>query len=141
MLRSLAMLIGMFALSACAPDAPPAAPEAAAAEVAYSGEVIYLERIALPPGAQVRVELQDVSRADAPARTIATQTIDASAGGPPFAFTLTAPRAEVEAAAELAIRAIIVAEDRLLFTTDTRIPAPKQGASGIEVRVIGVSPR
>ncbi len=46
-----------------------------AATSALSGTVTYRERIALPRSARVEVELLDVSRADAPAITIATTTV------------------------------------------------------------------
>lgn len=47
-------------------------------KAAITGNVTYLERIALPPSAVVQVELQDVSRADAPATVLGQQTIAAS---------------------------------------------------------------
>ena len=43
---------------------------AAGATSRVAGRVYHLERIALPPGRVVRVELLDVSRMDAPAETI-----------------------------------------------------------------------
>ena len=52
-----------------------------------SGEVWYRERIALPPGAEVIVTLEDQSRADAPATVITdyTHTVD---GSGPYTFRL-----------------------------------------------------
>lgn len=133
--------LAAFALAACgatAPNlpAPPTLPTRAAA-ITYSGEAFYLERIALPPTAQVTVELRDVSLADAPSRTLASQTI-AGASGPPYAFSLSAPRAAVNAAAQLAIHASVRDGERVLFVTDTRIDAPKTGATGMRARMVMV---
>jgi len=54
-----------------------------------SGEVLYRERIALPPSARVILQLQDVSFADAAATVLAEQTIDPAGKGPPYAFQLS----------------------------------------------------
>ena len=43
---------------------------AAAKDARVSGNISYRERIALPPGFVVRVELLDISRQDAPAQTL-----------------------------------------------------------------------
>jgi putative lipoprotein len=53
-------------------------PGAAAAQASakVTGEVLYRERIALPPSAIVNVQLEDVSLADAPSVVIAEQQID-----------------------------------------------------------------
>ncbi len=113
------------------PDSRPSPPEPA---VTVTGRVFFLERLALPPSAVVRVELRDTSRADAPARTLATQTIAANQG-PPFAFSLTTPRSAIDRRASLSVFAEIRDGKRLMFTTDTRHPVPVDGASGMEVRL------
>lgn len=82
------------------PDMPRQQP--GPATVQATGRIIYLERLALPKTAVVRVELRDTSRADAPARTLASQTIPASQG-PPFAFSLSAPSASIDARAALSV--------------------------------------
>ncbi|ESY77119.1 hypothetical protein X740_25785 [Mesorhizobium sp. LNHC221B00] len=58
-----------------------------AAEKAVRGEVIYRERIALPPNAVLSVQLADVSLADAPARIIGEQRIK-PAGQVPISFEI-----------------------------------------------------
>lgn len=98
------------------------------------GTLIYLERLALPPTAVVRVELRDVSRADAGARTIASQSFK-PAQGPPFHFALDAPRARIDPRASLALHAEIRDGSRLMFATTTRYAVPQEGASGMEVRL------
>jgi putative lipoprotein len=46
-----------------------------AADKALKGEVVYRERIALPPNAVLSVQLADVSLADAPAAIIGEQKV------------------------------------------------------------------
>src|SRR3546814_10253232 len=79
-----------FALSACASTAP------AGRTIAVSGSVTYRERIALPPTARIEVKLDDVSLADAPSRTLASQRFAAEGKQVPFAFALTIDRADLD---------------------------------------------
>jgi putative lipoprotein len=74
---------------------PDMRPSPAKPVVRVEGTLIYLERLALPPSATVRVELRDTSRADSPVGTLATQTIPAGEG-PPFAFSLTVPETAID---------------------------------------------
>lgn len=57
-------------------------------EARVTGTVSYRERIALTPNAVIEVKLLDVSRADAPAVTIAEQTINPAGRQVPIAFEL-----------------------------------------------------
>ena len=56
---------------------------------AVTGQVTYLERMALPPEAVVKVQLQDVSLADAPATVIGEQIIPTNGQQVPFLFEVT----------------------------------------------------
>jgi uncharacterized lipoprotein YbaY len=56
---------------------------------AVTGQVTYLERMALPPEAVVKVQLQDVSLADAPATVIGEQIIPTNGQQVPFPFEVT----------------------------------------------------
>jgi len=87
-----------------------------------SGKVMYRERMAMPPEATVTVTLADVSRADAPARMIAEQTID-NPGNVPVPFTLRYDKsfADNSDAIAYAVRAEVRGGDgRLLWTTAQR---------------------
>jgi uncharacterized lipoprotein YbaY len=117
---------------------PDARPDPEASVVRAEGTLIYLERLALPGSARVRVELRDTSRADAPARILATQTIPASQG-PPFRFSLSAPRAAIDPRASLTLFAEIRDGDRLMFVTNTRHVVPHTGVDGLQVRLTFVS--
>lgn len=87
-----------------------------------SGEVMYRERMALPPGATVTVTLADVSRMDAPAQVIAQQHID-NPGAVPIPFELRYQAEAITSTVPMAyaVRAEIRAEDgSLLWTTTQR---------------------
>lgn len=99
-----------------------------------SGNVVYRERILLPPGAVVEVKLLDVSLADAPARTIAeTRVTDAKAS--PIPYTLRFDTAQIEPRRTYALQARIAQSDRLLFITTTRHTVLAGGKDDGEIRV------
>jgi len=83
------------------------------------GTVTYRERMALPPGATVEVELADVSLADAPARTLA-QTSVTPRGQVPVAWRIEYDPARIVAGHSYAVQARILHDGRLLFTTMER---------------------
>jgi uncharacterized lipoprotein YbaY len=117
---------------------PDTRPDPGASVIRVEGTVLYLERLVLPRSARVRVELRDTSRADAPGRTLATQTIPASQG-PPFQFSLSAPRAAIDPRASLSLFADIRDGERVMFVTNTRQAVPPAGISGLEVRLTFVA--
>jgi uncharacterized lipoprotein YbaY len=94
--------------------------------------------LALPPSAVVDVELRDTARADAPARTLATQRIPATQG-PPFKFALSVPATDMAPHAALSVFATIRDGERLMFITDTRHSVPREGATGLEIRLTFVA--
>ncbi|GGO86785.1 hypothetical protein GCM10011348_38480 [Marinobacterium nitratireducens] len=83
------------------------------------GEVTYRERVMLPPGAEVRVRLEDVSRADAKAELIAEQMIEPKKQVP-IAFSLLYDPAAIEPRHQYAVRAEIRAADNSLLWTTTQ---------------------
>jgi len=106
--------------------------------VRVEGTLIYFERLALPPSARVDVELRDTARADAPARTLATQRIPTSQG-PPFKFALSVPAAAIDPRAALSVFAAIRDGERLMFITDTHHSVPHEGESGMDIRLTFVA--
>ncbi|MEH6583252.1 MAG: YbaY family lipoprotein [Halioglobus sp.] len=86
------------------------------------GAVVYRERMALPPGAIVEVELQDISRADAPASVMATLALTPE-GGPPYNFSIEYDPAQIDEQMRYALHATIRLDDRLLFTNMDYIDA------------------
>lgn len=87
-----------------------------------TGTAAYRERIALPPDAVFEAVLQDVSRAGAAAQAIGRATLD-PAGQPPFRFEITYDDQAVAPGHRYAVRASVRHRGRLLFTTDTHVPA------------------
>jgi putative lipoprotein len=117
---------GATLLSACATSSTPA-PAPAAAPLVVSGTVSYRERIALDPAAEVRVQLLDVSRMDAPSVVLAEQRIRADGRQPPFAYTLQVDAARIDPRMRYAVAARIVRGEQLLFINDTHYGVLTQG--------------
>ena len=136
MRRFAAFALGLsaLALSACA-----ATGEAANQQYTVSGKIAYRERIALPPTAQIEVTLADVSLADAPSRTLASQRFGAEGRQVPFAFALTVDRADLDPRHSYAVSARITdADGKLMFITDTRNSVTFTSASTIDMGMLNL---
>ena len=92
------------------------------------GTVTYRERIALPPDAIVKVQLVDVSRADAPAVVLGEQLIETAGKQVPFSFVIAYDPAGIDERMSYAVQARIEAGDRLLFISDQRYAVITRGA-------------
>jgi putative lipoprotein len=96
------------------------------------GTVAYRQRIALPPNAVVRVKIEDVSRADAPAISIANEQIETKGRQVPIAFDVKYDPSVINPAHRYQIRATITAKEdgveRTLFTSTTAYPVLTQNA-------------
>ncbi len=99
-----------------------------------SGEVWYRERIALPPGAEVIVTLEDQSRADAPA-TVITDYTHIADGPPPYSFRLVYDPAGIDDRMTYGLRARIEHDGRLMFSSTEHID-PFAGEPGEPVRIM-----
>jgi len=86
------------------------------------GSVWYRERMLLPPNAEVRVYLEDVSRMDVPADVIAT-TRFVPQGVPPWNFTLEYDPAKLHEKGRYGLRARIELDGRLMFFNTEHISA------------------
>lgn len=107
----------------------------AAEKASVTGTVMYLQRIALSPEAVIEVKLLDVSRADAPAETIAEQRIT-SPGQVPVRFELSYDPRKINPRHTYAVRARITEGDRLRFTSTRSYPVITRGnPSSVEIRV------
>jgi putative lipoprotein len=102
-----------------------------------SSEVWYRERIALPPGVEVIVTLEDQSRADAPATFITdyTHIVDDQ---PPYSFRLVYDPAAVDERMTYGLRARIEKDGELMFTSTEHID-PFTGEPGQPVRILVTS--
>jgi putative lipoprotein len=125
MLKPVCIFMGVALLSACAGTGSGPG-EAATARV--TGSVTYLQRVALPPTAVVKVQLVDVSRADAPAAVLGEQTFSPGGKQVPFAFEIPYDPAKIEANHSYAVQARIEEDGRLRFINDQRYAVITRGA-------------
>jgi putative lipoprotein len=119
-----------------------AAPGASrAAEQVVRGEVVYRERIALPPNALVTVQLADVSLADAPAAIVAERKIEPK-GQVPIPFELKFDSSAIQGKNSYALQARITVDDRLMFLNDERHPVDplSAGPQTVLVRMVNQQP-
>jgi heat shock protein HslJ/uncharacterized lipoprotein YbaY len=107
---------------------PSEAPAPTVGSVTVFGTATYLQRIALPPGAVLKVRIEDVSVADRVAPTVAEVSEPFGDRQVPIPFTLSVPRSAIDTNARYALRATISVGDQLRFTTDRDIPVLTQGA-------------
>lgn len=99
----------------------------ATTDAAVTGTATYRERMALPAGSVFEADLADVSRADAAAEVLGSVRIDAPTA-PPIRFRIGYDPHKIDSSHRYAVRARILLQDRLLFTTTTVYPVLTQGA-------------
>lgn len=104
------------------------APAGAAPAARVTGTVTYLQRVALPPEALIKVQLVDVSRADAPAVVLGEQVITAGGRQVPFAFEIAYDPARIDPRMTYAVSARIEEGGRLRFISDQRHAVITRGA-------------
>lgn len=98
---------------------PAAQPAAASAFVDIGGSIAWNASNSLPADAVLIVRVQDTSRADAPALTLAEQRL-APAGNPlPIPFRLTVDRDLIGKNAQITVAARIERKGKLLFINDS----------------------
>jgi putative lipoprotein len=114
-------------LTACSTtNAVPAGGGTSVAKV--TGTVTYRERIALPPTAVIKVQLVDVSRADAPAIVLGEQVTHAAGKQVPFSFEIPFDPARIEASHTYAVQARIEQDGKLRFISDQHYAVITRGA-------------
>lgn len=104
------------------------------ASAQVKGTATYRERIALPPNAVFEATLEDVSRADAPADVIGRARIERP-GNPPISFEIPYDSSRIDPRRQYAVRARILVDDRLMFTTDQSYPV-LTGGHGKDVSLL-----
>lgn len=90
-----------------------------ASEMTVDGELHYRERIALPENAVAKIQVLDVTHADAQARLVAEQVVD-PAGQVPIPFGLVLDRTELEVGRTYVLEAHIAVGDRMWYVTADR---------------------
>lgn len=108
-------------------------------EATLTGNVVYRQRIALPPKSTITVQLQDVSLADAPAKVLAKQVIVTERQQVPIPFQLKYQSDELDARHRYVVRADIRDPNgTLIWVTDTSHPVLTREAptDSIDIRVV-----
>lgn len=109
-----------------------------AAEKTIRGNVIYRERIALPPEANLIVQLADVSQADA-AAIIIGETKISDIGSVPIPFSVNFEADNIKPGHSYALQARISAGDTLWFVNDTAFSVnPEQAQQPVDINVVMV---
>ena len=104
---------------------------------AVTGALTYRVRSALPPDAEVRIRLEDVSRADAPAVLLGEQVFATAGRQVPLPFEVTFDAAEIDPRHSYSLRARIEAADgRLLFLTTRSHPVISRDHPSFDVEVV-----
>ena len=133
------------ALGACQPGpkttadpGPSANVPATSAPTAIHGRATYLERIKMPPGADLVVQLVDNQLADTPQAVIASIRLD-DVAGPPYEFTLPYDAAKLRPGGMYGLHANLHGPDgELWFVTDTRVPVTPGSSDVVEFRMVRV---
>jgi len=101
--------------------------------------VFYRERIAMPPNAALIVTLADVSRADAPAETVASRRIE-EPGNVPIDVELTYDPSIIDERFTYAVRATIEVDGEMWWTSTQAHHVLTRGAPDhVEVMVSRVT--
>lgn len=108
------------------------APRKRPADTVILGEATYRERIKMPPGASLHVELVAL---DGPSPTVVASARKPDVAGPPIPFSLPYDAARVDAAGRYGLRAELVGPDgERWFATPG--PVPLVPGSGMSVEVL-----
>ena len=104
-----------------------------------TGTVTFLQRIALPPDAEVRLRLEDISLQDAPAGVIGEQTITAKGKQVPFAFAIEYDPKVIEESHSYSVQAeIYVGGERKYMTTQSYPVLTRGATANVDVIVMAV---
>jgi putative lipoprotein len=138
-LTTLASIVVAFAACGGNKNVQTADQPAGATMAQVTGTVFYLERIALPPGATLTVQLADVSIADLPADVIATETKPITTQVP-IPFSLSYDPRRIIPMHGYVVQARIEVAGRLRFISTTSNPVITNGRpTTADIRVSPVS--
>ena len=127
--RTVSILLCVLLIAGCAGPSVVPADGGGAARAQVTGTVSYRERLALLPGVVIKVQLADVSRADAPTVVIGEQVITTDGNQVPFGFAISYDPATINPKNPYAVSARMEdANGRLRFVTDQRYAVITRGA-------------
>lgn len=125
--QALFPLVGSAMLGACSAPSPAVAPDQLGARV--YGNVALASGAVAPPGAVLKVQLVDVSRADVAALVLGEQRLDVSGKPPPWAFEIAYDPARIDLRYSYAVQARLEIDGRLHAINDQRHAVITRGAS------------
>lgn len=105
---------------------------------AITGEVFYRERKLLPPGSNLIVTLEDVSKMDAPSTVIESITRPIN-GSPPYKFAISYNKGEIQPRSSYSLRAKITFNERLLMTSTQALDPFRAGQNDIQIMLQSVA--
>jgi putative lipoprotein len=97
-----------------------------------SGRALYRERVLLPPGAVLKVSLEDVSKMDVASTVIATTSVVTN-GAPPYPFIVEYPSSAIDDRNQYSLRATISLNEQLLFTSTRQLDPFRDTHTPIEI--------
>lgn len=118
-------------------NAPPTPEPAEEVVDTLQVEAYYRERMLLPPGSQLLIALEDVSRMDVAATRISEQVL-VDPGPPPYQVTLVYPADQINDRFRYGLRAQIRHQGQLLFTNTQHID-PFTQEQPVKVMMQGVA--
>jgi len=134
------VLMTVAALAGCQPqgDTAAAVPSMTQGAHAVTGTATYRERIQVPPGSSLRVQLLDNLLADTPKAILADATVK-DVGGSPIAFTLPFDPAKLRVNGQYGLHATLAGPDGApMFVSDTRVPVDPSANVPVEIAMVQV---
>ncbi len=106
-----------------------------------TGEIFYLQRIALPPEANLTVTLADVSKADASMEVISSRSYSTKDKPMPFTFELNYLMNVIKQNHTYNLSARITVNDEIIFISDTAHPVitDPNKTSDVKIKVVSIN--
>lgn len=106
-----------------------------------TGTVLYRQRVALPTGSVINVQLQDVSKQDVAATVVASQTMTTTGENVPIPFTLMYDPAQITEKSTYALSVRIIIDGQLAWLNTSRYAVLTRGAPKSAIEVVVQSAR
>jgi putative lipoprotein len=132
-LITIVLLFALLALAACTSDD----------ESTVSGNIVSKESVTLPDGANIQVQIQDVSVADAPAKVIGEQNIDGGGESLPIPYEVSYDPSDIDDRFTYSMSVRIEdADGNLIYISDTNTPVITNGnpTENVNINVVPVAP-
>ena len=120
------LLAGCSAWTQTMPGSGSSPQAAAASQPMVAGNIVYMQKIALPPNAAIAIKLQDITVA--PPKTVAETLFGAAGQQVPIAFQLTYNPADINQAHTYQVLANISVNGKPMFVTNTPLHVITNGS-------------